>query len=190
MRCAFYRPADRRTYDSTPGRGRTFRQSDALLLDSTADIPLMALPPCHMFCQFYVTPASSSSGKPLLSCQMYQRSCDLGLGVPFNIASYALLTHMIAHVTGTEANELILAMGDAHVYQDHVEPLKSECRFALGCGLPPSRLTSLDTCSSVDRPLRFPLVCSARPTQPNTLPPLEPTQPNWSEHHEHSPPSG
>ncbi|UZJ54755.1 hypothetical protein CBS101457_004075 [Exobasidium rhododendri] len=89
------------------------------------DLPLMALPPCHMFCQFYVTMSNnSSSGKKLLSCQMYQRSCDLGLGVPFNIASYALLTHMIAKVTGCEANELILAMGDAHVYCDHVEPLK------------------------------------------------------------------
>lgn len=55
---------------------------------------------------------------------MYQRSCDLGLGVPFNIASYSLLTHMIALVTGCEAHEFILQMGDAHVYRDHVEPLK------------------------------------------------------------------
>jgi thymidylate synthase len=57
---------------------------------------------------------------------MYQRSCDLGLGVPFNIASYALLTHMIAHVTGTQAHEFILQMGDAHVYLDHVEPLRTQ----------------------------------------------------------------
>lgn len=55
---------------------------------------------------------------------MYQRSCDLGLGVPFNIASYALLTHMVAKVTGTVAHELTLVMGDAHVYMDHVEALK------------------------------------------------------------------
>jgi thymidylate synthase len=55
---------------------------------------------------------------------MYQRSCDLGLGVPFNIASYALLTHMIALVTNTEPHEFVLQMGDAHVYRDHVEPLK------------------------------------------------------------------
>lgn len=89
------------------------------------DLPLMALPPCHMFCQFFVSlPSSSPSGKKELSCHMYQRSCDLGLGVPFNIASYALLTHMIAKVTGCEARELVLAMGDAHVYRDHVEPLK------------------------------------------------------------------
>lgn len=77
-----------------------------------------------MFCQFFVTlPDPAVAGdKPKLSCLMYQRSCDLGLGVPFNIASYALLTHMIAAVTGTEAHEFILQMGDAHVYRDHVEP--------------------------------------------------------------------
>ena len=83
----------------------------------------MALPPCHMFCQFYVTLPTPPSTKPSLSCFMYQRSADLGLGVPFNIASYALLTHLIAHVTDTEAKELILQLGDAHVYKDHVDPL-------------------------------------------------------------------
>ncbi|KZT42531.1 thymidylate synthase [Sistotremastrum suecicum HHB10207 ss-3] len=91
-----------------------------------ADLPLMALPPCHMFCQFYVhlpDPAIPNS-KPGLSCLMYQRSADLGLGIPFNIASYALLTHMVAHVTGTEPRELIMQLGDAHVYRDHVEPLQ------------------------------------------------------------------
>lgn len=94
-----------------------------------ADLTKMALPPCHMFCQFFVSlPESSPSGKKELSCQMYQRSCDLGLGVPFNIASYALLTHMIAKVTGCEARELVLAMGDAHVYRDHVEPLKEQLK--------------------------------------------------------------
>jgi hypothetical protein len=86
----------------------------------------MALPPCHMFCQFFVAQPATLDARPQLSCQMYQRSCDLGLGVPFNIASYALLTHMIAHVTGCEAHSLTLAMGDAHVYRDHVEPLKGE----------------------------------------------------------------
>ncbi|PWN96823.1 hypothetical protein FA09DRAFT_330907 [Tilletiopsis washingtonensis] len=88
------------------------------------DLPVMALPPCHMFCQFFVAQPATLDARPQLSCQMYQRSCDLGLGVPFNIASYALLTHMIAHVTGCEAHSLTLAMGDAHVYRDHVEPLK------------------------------------------------------------------
>ena len=90
----------------------------------TSDLKLMALPPCHMFCQFFVTLPEGPGQKPKLSCLMYQRSCDLGLGVPFNIASYALLTHMIAHITGTEPHEFVLQMGDAHVYKDHVEPLK------------------------------------------------------------------
>ncbi|KAF5345085.1 hypothetical protein D9756_011163 [Leucocoprinus leucothites] len=90
------------------------------------DIPLMALPPCHMMCQFYVhlPPESDPTRKPELSCLMYQRSADLGLGIPFNIASYALLTHMVAHVTGTTARELIIQLGDAHVYRDHIEALQ------------------------------------------------------------------
>ncbi|KAI9061529.1 thymidylate synthase [Trametes sanguinea] len=91
-----------------------------------ADIPQMALPPCHMMCQFYVhlPPTDDPSAKPKLSCLMYQRSADLGLGIPFNIASYALLTHMVAHVTNTEPHELIIQLGDAHVYRDHVDALK------------------------------------------------------------------
>lgn len=89
-----------------------------------ADLPIMALPPCHMFCQFYVTLPASPTDKPKLSCLMYQRSADLGLGIPFNIASYALLTHMMAAVTGAEAHELIMQLGDAHVYRDHVDALK------------------------------------------------------------------
>jgi len=79
----------------------------------------MALPPCHMFFQFYV--ANSE-----LSCQMYQRSCDLGLGVPFNIASYALLTVMVAHVTGLRPGELVHVLGDAHIYLNHVDALKQQ----------------------------------------------------------------
>ncbi|CAG8472062.1 1205_t:CDS:2 [Paraglomus occultum] len=86
-----------------------------------ADLSKMALPPCHMFCQFYVSKVSSP---PSLSCLLYQRSCDMGLGVPFNIASYALLTRMIAHVTGLVPGELIHTMGDAHVYLDHIEALE------------------------------------------------------------------
>jgi thymidylate synthase len=82
-----------------------------------ADLSKMALPPCHMFAQFYV-----SGGK--LSCQLYQRSCDIGLGVPFNIASYALLTYMIAHVVGLGRGELIHVMGDTHIYGTHIESLK------------------------------------------------------------------
>ncbi|XP_010215905.1 PREDICTED: thymidylate synthase [Tinamus guttatus] len=81
------------------------------------DISLMALPPCHALCQFYVV-----NGE--LSCQLYQRSGDMGLGVPFNIASYSLLTYMIAHVTGLKPGEFIHTLGDAHIYLNHVEPLK------------------------------------------------------------------
>uniref|UniRef100_A0A803W2R4 Thymidylate synthase n=1 Tax=Ficedula albicollis TaxID=59894 RepID=A0A803W2R4_FICAL len=81
------------------------------------DISQMALPPCHALCQFYVL-----NGE--LSCQLYQRSGDMGLGVPFNIASYSLLTYMIAHVTGLKPGEFIHTLGDAHIYLNHVEPLK------------------------------------------------------------------
>ncbi|QKE44490.1 putative thymidylate synthase [Yalta virus] len=83
------------------------------------DIPEMALPPCHCLAQFYV-----ANGE--LSCQMYQRSADMGLGVPFNIASYSLLTCLIAHVTGLKPGEFIHTMGDAHVYQNHIDPLKEQ----------------------------------------------------------------
>jgi thymidylate synthase len=79
----------------------------------------MALPPCHMFAQFYV--ANNE-----LSCAMYQRSGDMGLGVPFNIASYALLTRLIAHVCGLGAGELVHVIGDAHVYANHVGPLQEQ----------------------------------------------------------------
>eukprot|EP00760_Papus_ankaliazontas_P022921 PhM_4_TR19075/c0_g1_i1/m.716/K13998/DHFR-TS; dihydrofolate reductase / thymidylate synthase len=76
----------------------------------------MALPPCHVMCQFYV-----AEGK--LSCMMYQRSCDMGLGVPFNIASYALLTILIARATGLKPGEFIHTLGDTHVYLNHQDPL-------------------------------------------------------------------
>ena len=106
-----------------------------------ADLKKMALPPCHMFCQFYVsfpgaargvsTSDSISNGtkseaKGVLSCQLYQRSCDMGLGVPFNIASYALLTHMLARVCDLTPGTLIQTMGDAHIYLDHVDALKTQ----------------------------------------------------------------
>lgn len=79
-----------------------------------ADIPDMALPPCHCLFQFYI-----SDGK--LSCQLYQRSADVFLGVPFNIASYALLTHMMAHVTNLEVGDFVHTLGDAHIYLNHVD---------------------------------------------------------------------
>lgn len=92
------------------------------------DFPQMALPPCHVFSQFYVNFPKDPTKKPRLSCLLYQRSCDMGLGVPFNIASYALLTIMIAHVTDMEPGEFIHTMGDAHVYRDHVDALKEQIK--------------------------------------------------------------
>jgi thymidylate synthase len=87
----------------------------------------MVLPPCHVLCQFYV-----SSDKKL-SCQMYQRSADIFLGLPFNIASYAALTYLIARETGLVSGTLKLCLGDAHVYENHIEP----------------SLTQLDRCAKV-----------------------------------------
>lgn len=81
---------------------------------NVAEIDKMALPPCHALFQFYV-----ANGK--LSCQLYQRSADVFLGVPFNIASYALLTMMIAHVTGLEVGDFVHTFGDAHIYKNHFE---------------------------------------------------------------------
>ncbi|KAI6251320.1 Thymidylate synthase [Erysiphe necator] len=89
-----------------------------------SDLKLMALPPCHILAQFYVSFPRGDKNIGTLHCQLYQRSCDMGLGVPFNIASYALLTHMLAHVCGLHPGTLTHAMGDAHIYADHKEPLK------------------------------------------------------------------
>jgi thymidylate synthase len=83
----------------------------------------MALPPCHLLVQFYV---SEKNGKRYLSGQMYQRSCDMGLGVPYNIASYSMFIMMIAKIVRYEPGEFIHSMGDCHVYQDHVEQLKKQ----------------------------------------------------------------
>ena len=119
-----------------------------------ADIPKMALPPCHMFAQFYVSYPRARRGdghehngggggggearrtqdgdengdanRGHLHCQLYQRSCDMGLGVPFNIASYALLTHMLAHACGLVPGSLTHVMGDAHVYVDHAPALREQ----------------------------------------------------------------
>jgi thymidylate synthase len=83
------------------------------------ELDLMALPPCHIMSQFYV-----SNGK--LSCHMYQRSADMFLGIPFNIASYALFTHMIAQVCNLDVGELIISIGDAHIYNNHIDQVKEQ----------------------------------------------------------------
>ncbi len=90
---------------------------------NVAEIEKMALPPCHAFFQFYVAPANPEKGlmKPQLSCQLYQRSADIFLGVPFNIASYALLTMMVAQVCDMEAADFVHTFGDAHLYSNHFE---------------------------------------------------------------------
>jgi thymidylate synthase len=84
-----------------------------------ADVERMALPPCHALFQFYV-----ANGR--LSCQMYQRSADLFLGVPFNIASYAALTQMVAQVTGLKLGEFVLTLGDAHIYLNHLDQVREQ----------------------------------------------------------------
>ncbi|NYV67587.1 thymidylate synthase [Bacillus sp. Gen3] len=100
---------------------RTNPDSRRLIVNvwNVGELDQMALPPCHFAFQFYV-----ANGR--LSCQLYQRSADVFLGVPFNIASYALLTHMIAHVTGLEVGEFIHTIGDAHIYTNHIEQIKTQ----------------------------------------------------------------
>ncbi len=83
------------------------------------DVPHMALPPCHTLFQFYV-----ADGK--LSCQLYQRSADVFLGVPFNIASYALLTHLVAHECGLEVGDFVHTLGDAHLYSNHMDQIQTQ----------------------------------------------------------------
>lgn len=107
------------------------------------ELEIMALPPCHMMAQFYVSADNN------LSCQMYQRSADLFLGLPFNIASYALLTHMIAQVCGLGVGELTICIGDAHIYSNHVEQVKEQARRT------PFPLPKLVLDSNIDNILEF-----------------------------------
>ncbi|MEA5026368.1 MAG: thymidylate synthase [Erysipelotrichaceae bacterium] len=102
-------------------RNDPFSRRHLVCAYNPAQVDNMALPPCHAFFQFYV----SSDGKRL-SCQMYQRSADVFLGVPFNIASYALLLHMVAQVTGYEPYEFIHTFGDVHIYKDHREQISEQ----------------------------------------------------------------
>lgn len=101
---------------------KTNRESRRLIVNSwnVGDIGKMALPPCHLLFQFYVTNDNK------LSCQLYQRSADVFLGVPFNIASYALLTMMIAQVCGLEPGEFIHTTGATHIYTNHIEQMKEQ----------------------------------------------------------------
>ena len=114
-----WRGANGETVDQIANVVRQIRQtpdSRRLIVSAwnPAEVDDMALPPCHALFQFYV-----ANGK--LSCQLYQRSADIFLGVPFNIASYALLTMMMAQVCGLQAGEFVHTLGDAHLYQNHLE---------------------------------------------------------------------
>ena len=91
---------------------------------NVAELSKMALMPCHAFFQFYVAPPAVAGGKGQLSCQLYQRSADIFLGVPFNIASYALLTHMVAQQCDLEVGDFIWTGGDCHIYSNHHEQVE------------------------------------------------------------------
>ncbi len=95
---------------------------------NVAELDNMALPPCHAFFQFYVAPAAPGDAdqRGRLSCQLYQRSADLFLGVPFNIASYALLTHMIAQVCDLQVGDFVHTFGDAHIYLNHLDQVRTQ----------------------------------------------------------------
>lgn len=91
---------------------------------NVGDLDAMALAPCHAFFQFYVTPQADGPGR--LSCQLYQRSADVFLGAPFNIASYALLTHMVAQVTALDPGDFVHTFGDAHLYANHLDQAREQ----------------------------------------------------------------
>ncbi len=93
---------------------------------NVAELNKMALMPCHAFFQFYVAPAQEHGGRDTLSCQLYQRSADIFLGVPFNIASYALLTHMVAQQCDLDVGDFIWTGGDCHIYSNHHEQVQTQ----------------------------------------------------------------
>lgn len=110
---------------------------------NVAEIDSMALPPCHTMFQFYVTPAGEG-GRPRLSCQLYQRSADIFLGVPFNIASYALLTMMVAQQVDMEPGEFVHTLGDAHLYSNHLDQAAEQLTRSPG-PLPRMEITRRDS---------------------------------------------
>lgn len=121
--------ADGKTYDQVKDvlhQLKTNPDSRRMIINAwnVADLPKMKLSPCHALFQFYVTPAGSASQRAKLSCQLYQRSADVFLGVPFNIASYALLTMMMAQVCDMEPGEFVHTFGDVHLYNNHAEQAK------------------------------------------------------------------
>ena len=93
---------------------------------NVAELPKMALAPCHAFFQFWVAPPEAPGARRRLSCQLYQRSADIFLGVPFNIASYALLTHMLAQQCDLDAGDFVWTGGDCHIYDNHVEQVRTQ----------------------------------------------------------------
>ena len=93
---------------------------------NVAELPKMALAPCHAFFQFWVAPPKAPGARRRLSCQLYQRSADLFLGVPFNIASYALLTHMLAQQCDLDVGDFVWTGGDCHIYDNHVEQVRTQ----------------------------------------------------------------
>ena len=93
---------------------------------NVADLPKMALMPCHAMFQFYVAPATVAGGRGRLSCQLYQRSADIFLGLPFNIASYALLTHMLAQQCDLDVGDFVWTGGDCHLYDNHAEQVQTQ----------------------------------------------------------------
>ncbi|MGQ0709501.1 MAG: thymidylate synthase [Rhodoferax sp.] len=97
---------------------------------NVAELSKMALMPCHAFFQFYVAPASAPGGKGRLSCQLYQRSADIFLGVPFNIASYALLTHMLAQQCDLDVGDFVWTGGDCHIYSNHFAQVQTQLERA------------------------------------------------------------
>ena len=93
---------------------------------NVSDLPRMALAPCHAFFQFHVSGPREGAARGRLSCQLYQRSADVFLGVPFNIASYALLTHMLAQQCDLDAGDFIWTGGDCHIYDNHREQVETQ----------------------------------------------------------------